>query len=148
MTAAAVLDHPPGFSQSGAFFIASQGALLLQSQLDGKSSLSDRPTAAIMVDSPSKRLCFACELFTGIATMRTGSDDKTVLKQVNQRLMRAGTGGKTRVTATVSRGDVTLSGVIQYEMQRRTLTRAAGSALGVRRVIDQLKLEAAKPKGV
>jgi osmotically-inducible protein OsmY len=80
--------------------------------------------------------------------MKNGADDKTLLKQVNQRLMRVGTGGKTRVTATVSRGDVTLSGVIQHEMQRRTLVRAAASAPGIRRVIDQLKLEVQKPKGV
>jgi len=81
--------------------------------------------------------------------MRTGADDKTLLKQVNQRLMRAGTGGgKSRIAAAISRGDVTLTGMLQYEMQRRTAVRAASSVSGVRRVIDQMKVEPKKPKGV
>jgi osmotically-inducible protein OsmY len=75
------------------------------------------------------------------------TNDKTLLQQVNKRLARSGTGGKTRVTASVRRGDVTLSGTLQYEMQRKTLTRAASSVAGVRRVVDQMILEKPKPKG-
>ena len=68
--------------------------------------------------------------------------DKSVLQKVNQKLSRmGGSGGK--VVASVMRGDVTLSGTIQYEMQRSSLLKVATSVPGVRRVIDQLKM---KPK--
>ena len=66
---------------------------------------------------------------------------------MNQRLQRVGTGGKTRVTAAVRRGDVTLSGTLQYEMQRRNYVRAVTSVSGVRRVVDQMQVEKPKPKG-
>ncbi len=75
------------------------------------------------------------------------TNDKSLLQKVNQRLARTGTGGKTRVTATVRKGDVTLAGTIQYDMQRRSFIRAASSVSGVRRVIDQMRVEATKPKG-
>jgi osmotically-inducible protein OsmY len=74
-------------------------------------------------------------------------NDKSLLQKVNQRLGRAGSGGKNRIVATVRRGDVTLSGVLQYEIQRRNVVRAASSVAGVRRVIDQMKVEPKKPKG-
>ncbi len=79
--------------------------------------------------------------------MRNEVDDKRLLQQVNQRLMRTGTGGKTRVAAVVRKGDVTLSGVLQYEIQRKNFVRACSSVAGVRRVIDQMQLEPKKPKG-
>lgn len=75
------------------------------------------------------------------------TNDKSLLQQVNKRLARTGTGGKTRVTATVRRGDVTLNGILQYEIQRKTLIRAATSVGGVRRVVDQMTVEKPKPKG-
>jgi osmotically-inducible protein OsmY len=67
--------------------------------------------------------------------------DKTVLKSVNQRLTRTGMGARCRVTATVSRGRVTLAGTIQYENQRRPALRAASLAEGVKGVVDQLTVE-------
>ena len=75
------------------------------------------------------------------------TNDKTLLQQVNKRLMRTGTGGTTRVTASVRRGDVTLTGTLQYEIQRKTLIRAATSVGGVRRVVDQMVIVKPKPKG-
>ena len=66
--------------------------------------------------------------------------DKAVLQKVNQKIMRV---GGAKVVASVMRGDVTLSGTIQYEMQRSSLLKVATSVPGVRRVIDQLKM---KPK--
>ena len=65
--------------------------------------------------------------------------DKTLLQKVNQRLARMGTGSQSRVTATVCRGQVTLSGTIQYALQRRPLVSAVSSVAGIRRVIDQLQ---------
>lgn len=70
--------------------------------------------------------------------------DKAILKSVNDKLSRAGGGSNTKVTATVRQGDVTLSGVLQYEMQRQPLVRAATSVPGVRRVIDQLQVNKVK----
>ena len=69
--------------------------------------------------------------------------DKTILKDVNKKLMRTGT--QSKVTASVSSGYVTLRGVLQYENQRRTLVRAANQVSGVRHVADQMTVEARKP---
>jgi len=67
--------------------------------------------------------------------------DKTILKNVNQRLARAGLGSRCRVTATVRNGQVSLSGSIQYENQRRPALRAVGLVEGVKGVADQLQIE-------
>jgi osmotically-inducible protein OsmY len=65
--------------------------------------------------------------------------DKTILKKVNQRLMRASLGSC--VTATVRNGQLTLSGRIQYENQRRPAVRAASGVAGVSGVVDQLQVQ-------
>ena len=70
--------------------------------------------------------------------------DKTLLQKVNQRVQQTGTGGRSKVTVDVRRGEVTVSGTIQYEMQRQSILKAAGRVAGVRRVVDQLKLHAKK----
>ena len=67
--------------------------------------------------------------------------DKTILKKVNQRLSRTSIGSQSRVTATVRNGQVTLSGSIQYENQRRPAMRAANGVEGVSRIVDQMKLK-------
>jgi osmotically-inducible protein OsmY len=69
--------------------------------------------------------------------------DKTILKDVNRKLMRTGT--QSKVTASVASGYVTLRGVLQYENQRRTLIRAANQVSGVRHVADQMTVEPRKP---
>ena len=71
---------------------------------------------------------------------RGSASDKTVLKKVNQRLMRASL--DSRVTATVHNGRLTLSGSIQYESQRRPAVRAASGVAGVSGVVDQLQVQA------
>lgn len=38
-------------------------------------------------------------------------------------------------------GEVTLSGTIQYEIQRASIVKAVNSVPGVRRVMDPLKLK-------
>ena len=70
--------------------------------------------------------------------------DRVLLKQVNQRLMRAGLGAGCSVRVTVKSGQVTLSGNIQRDLQRRPALRAASGIDGVRQVVDQLKVEAKK----
>ena len=64
--------------------------------------------------------------------------DKELLKTVTRKLDRAGGGSQSRVTASVQRGTVTLSGKIQYENLRTPIVKAASGISGVRNVIDQL----------
>src|SRR4029078_11508618 len=66
------------------------------------------------------------------------NNDAALLKTVNQKLSRGGGGAQSRITATVQRGTVTLSGNLQYDAQRAPLTKAVSCVAGVRRVIDQL----------
>ena len=65
--------------------------------------------------------------------------DKTIAKQVNQKLARSG-GSQSHVTTTVRNGDVTLTGTLQYEHARRSILNAANGISGVRRVIDQMRV--------
>ena len=71
---------------------------------------------------------------------KDSASDKTILTKVNQRLARTGLGSGSRVTATVRGGQVTLSGNIQYEMQRRPTLRAADGVDGIRGIVDQLQV--------
>ena len=70
--------------------------------------------------------------------------DRALLLKVNQRVEQTGTGSQSKVTVNVHRGEVTVSGTIQYEMQRQNILRAAGRVAGVRRVVDQMQLQAKK----
>lgn len=64
--------------------------------------------------------------------------DSALLKKINERLCRAGTGGTAKVTASVRSGQATLAGTLQYEMQRSAMIKAANSVAGIRRVVDQM----------
>jgi osmotically-inducible protein OsmY len=68
--------------------------------------------------------------------------DKELLKAVGKRLQRGGGGG---LTAAIQRGIVTLTGKIQYESQRRPIWKIVNGIAGVRRVIEQLRLEPKRP---
>ena len=76
--------------------------------------------------------------------------DRVLLNKVNQRLARAALGAGCSVRVSVSNGQVTLSGTIQRDLQRRPALRAAQGIDGVRQVVDQLqvapKAEKAPPK--
>ena len=76
-------------------------------------------------------------------SLRNPIPDKTLLKNVVQKMMRQGT-NSSRVAATVRGGDVTLTGTIGYEYERRSILRSASNIPGVRRVIDQLRVEPKK----
>ncbi len=67
--------------------------------------------------------------------------DKALLSKVNQRLARCGVGSRVHVNVTVRNGTVTLSGVLDFDYQRKPLLRAAAGVDGVRMVIDQLKVK-------
>lgn len=69
--------------------------------------------------------------------------DKQISKDVQRRLSRAGVGSQSTIAVQVRSGDVTLSGSLQYEMQRRSVLHAASGVTGVRRVVDQLHVKPA-----
>jgi osmotically-inducible protein OsmY len=64
--------------------------------------------------------------------------DKELMKTINRKLDRTGTGSQSKVTATVQRGTVTVSGKLQYENRRTPIVKAISSVAGVRQVIDRL----------
>lgn len=73
--------------------------------------------------------------------------DKTILKKISQHLARISLGSHSRVNVAIHNGQVTLSGNIQYENQRRPALKAVGSVEGVRGVLDQLKMPPHKAYG-
>ena len=77
---------------------------------------------------------------------RNQVSDKDLLKAVNQRLMRSGTGSQTRVTANVQKGLVTLTGTLQYAIQRGPIMKAVQSVPGIGRIVDQMILVQKKPQ--
>ncbi|NUQ61687.1 MAG: BON domain-containing protein [Pirellulales bacterium] len=66
--------------------------------------------------------------------------DKAIIQNVSHKLSRAGMATTCQITVLCQNGDVTLSGTLQFDHQRRTAISAARSAEGVRRVIDQLRV--------
>jgi hypothetical protein len=84
----------------------------------------------------------------GVSTMQRSGQvpDKRISQKVEQHISRAGLGSHTKVKVTIRKGDVTLSGTLQYETQRRPVLHAVRSVDGVRRVVDQLQVKAAPKK--
>jgi len=72
--------------------------------------------------------------------------DKRLLQKVEQHISRKGLGSQTKISVQVRNGDVTLSGTLQYETERRPALHAARSVEGVRRIVDQLQVKAAPKK--
>ena len=72
--------------------------------------------------------------------------DKRVLQKVEQRLSRTGLGSQSKISVLVRNGDVTMSGTLQYDTQRRSVLHAARGVEGVRRIVDQLQVKAAPKK--
>ena len=72
--------------------------------------------------------------------------DKRISQKVEQRVSRAGFGSRAKIIVQVRNGDVTLSGTLQYDSQRRPLLHAARGVEGVRRIADQLQVRAARKK--
>jgi osmotically-inducible protein OsmY len=71
---------------------------------------------------------------------RNQVSDKDLLKQVNQRLTRTGTASQSRVMVAVQQGTVTLTGTLQYAIQRSPIVKAVARVAGVSRVVDQMTL--------
>jgi osmotically-inducible protein OsmY len=84
----------------------------------------------------------------GVSTMQRSSQvpDKRICQKVEQRVSRAGLGSQARIKVQVRKGDVTLSGTLQYDRERRPVLRAARGVEGVRGIVDQLHVKAAPKK--
>jgi len=67
--------------------------------------------------------------------------DKRIIQKLNQRLARAGMGSKAKIAFTVKNGNVTVSGALQYDNQRRPLLSALRGVDGVRGLVDQLTVK-------
>lgn len=67
--------------------------------------------------------------------------DRTIAQKVNQALISHGFRPPCHINVTVRNADVTLTGTIQYENQRRNAMRTAQGVAGVRRVLDQLHVQ-------
>lgn len=76
-------------------------------------------------------------------SLRNEVPDKTLLKSVLQSMTRKGVNAH-RVKATVQAGSVTIVGTIDYDHERRLITNSVSSITGVKRVIDQLRVEKKK----
>jgi osmotically-inducible protein OsmY len=79
--------------------------------------------------------------------MFSGNDasDKTILKDVNKGLARTGLGSRCRVAAAVRSGQVTLTGQLQYEHQRRPVVQTVNRVDGIKGVVDQMTVLPRKP---
>lgn len=72
--------------------------------------------------------------------------DKTLVQQITQQLNRTGLGAPCQIVVSVRSGYVTLSGNLQYEIQRRNAVASANRVSGVRSVSDQLQVKAREKK--
>jgi len=72
-------------------------------------------------------------------SMKNEIPDKTLLQNVMKQFVRKGVNA-VRVKASVSRGTVTIEGIIDFDHQRRSILSAANAVTGVKNVVDQLRV--------
>jgi hypothetical protein len=68
--------------------------------------------------------------------------DASIIQKVTRSLSNHGMRSPCHIAVAARKGDVTLSGTIQFEHQRIAALHAARGIDGVRRVMDQLKVQA------
>ncbi len=73
----------------------------------------------------------------------TPIQDKTITRQVQGRIAGRGLGPPCRIAIETLKGQVTLTGTVQYVQQKSTAVQAANGISGVRRVVDRLTVKAA-----
>jgi len=73
----------------------------------------------------------------------TENSDRTITRQVQNRLSGRGLSAPCHVAVDTRKGEVTLSGNVQYPHQKGTAVQAASAISGVRRVIDRLIVKVA-----
>jgi osmotically-inducible protein OsmY len=73
--------------------------------------------------------------------MNAQISDQAITQQVNNKLANRGLRSPCKVAVQTNKGDVTLSGSVQFGHQKGAAVSAAGGVTGVRRVIDQLTVK-------
>jgi osmotically-inducible protein OsmY len=73
----------------------------------------------------------------------TPVQDKTITRQVLGKLAGRGLNAPCKVTVETNKGQVTLSGTVQYDHQKASAVQAINGISGVRRVVDRLTVKAA-----
>lgn len=66
--------------------------------------------------------------------------DPMISQKASEKLSSLGVRAPCHVTVVSNKGNVTLSGTIQYEHQRQMAVRAIKGVAGVQRVVDQMRL--------
>ena len=69
--------------------------------------------------------------------------DEVLVLKVSQQLMKRGIRIPCRVNVAARKGSVTLSGEVQYQVQRKTALKAAREVHGVDKVVDELTVKPA-----
>ena len=72
----------------------------------------------------------------------TPVQDKTITRQVLGKLAGRGLNSPCHVAVNTFKGQVTLTGTVQYAHQKTTASQVANGIAGVKRVIDQLIVKA------
>jgi osmotically-inducible protein OsmY len=73
----------------------------------------------------------------------TPVQDSTITRQVQGKIAGHGLGSPCRVAVATAKGQVTLTGTVQYPHQKTAAVQAANGIAGVRRVVDRLTVKAA-----
>lgn len=71
----------------------------------------------------------------------TPVQDKTITRQVQGRIAGRGLGPPCRIAVDTIKGEVTLTGTVQYQQQKHTAVQATSGISGVRRVVDRLTVK-------
>jgi osmotically-inducible protein OsmY len=66
--------------------------------------------------------------------------DKTILRDVNKQLAKTGM-GRSRISATVRGGQVTLTGQLQHERQQRPIMQTLRRVDGMRSITDRITVK-------
>jgi osmotically-inducible protein OsmY len=72
----------------------------------------------------------------------TPVQDSTITRQVQGKIAGRGLCAPCRVAVATSKGQVTLTGTVQYAHQKTTAVQATSGIAGVRRVVDLLTVKA------
>ena len=78
--------------------------------------------------------------------MSAMGNDRAIVQQVTQRLATRGLRSPCKIDVQSSKGEVTLTGAVQYPHQRAAAMQAASSASGVRHVVDRMTVKPAEKR--
>jgi osmotically-inducible protein OsmY len=73
--------------------------------------------------------------------INTPIQDKTITRQVQGKIAGRGLGPPCRISVDTTKGEVTLTGTVQYAQQKQTAVQATSGISGIRRVIDRLTVK-------